>query len=100
MIKHIVMWKFKDSAHGNDRATNARLTKEKLESLRGRIPGLLAIEVGLDSSASANSGDVVLYSEFVDANALKVYQSHPLHQAVVPFVAEASSERRVVDYEA
>ena len=100
MIKHIVMWKFKDSAHGNDRATNARLTKEKLESLRGRIPGLLAIEVGLDTSATANSGDVVLYSEFVDANALTIYQAHPLHQAVVPFVAEASSERRVVDYEA
>ena len=27
MIKHIVMWKYKESAHGNDRATNARMTK-------------------------------------------------------------------------
>ena len=100
MIKHIVMWKFKDSAHGNDRASNARMAKERLESLRGRIPGLLAIEVGVDVSATANSCDVVLYTEFADADALKVYQAHPLHQAVVPFVAEAASERRVVDYEA
>ena len=27
MIKHIVMWKYKEFAHGNDRATNARMTK-------------------------------------------------------------------------
>lgn len=99
MIKHIVVWKFKDSAHGNDRATNARLTREKLESLRGRIPGLLHIEVGLDFSATASSGDVVLVSEFESRAALATYQSHPLHQAVVPFVAEAALERRVVDYE-
>lgn len=99
MIKHIVTWKFKDSAHGNDRATNLRLTKEKLESLRGRIPGLLAIEVGIDYSATPNSGDAVLYSEFASREALAVYQAHPLHLAIVPFVGEAASERRMVDYE-
>ncbi len=98
MIKHIVVWKFKDSAHGNDRATNARLTKEKLESLRGQIPGLLHIEVGLDFSAGVASGDAVLVSEFASREALAVYQAHPLHQAIAPFVAEAASERRVVDY--
>lgn len=100
MIKHIVTWKLKDTAHGNDRATNARLTKEKLESLRGKIPGLLQIEVGLDFSATAASADAVLYSEFASREALAAYQVHPLHQAIVPFVAEAASERRVVDYEA
>jgi Stress responsive A/B Barrel Domain len=99
MIKHIVMWKFKDSAHGNDLATNARLTREKLESLRGRIPGLRSIEVGLDFSATPNSAHVVLYSEFDSREALAVYQAHPLHQAIVPFVAEAATERRLVDYE-
>lgn len=98
MIKHIVMWKFKDQAHGNDLVTNARLTKEKLEGLRGQIPGLLAIEVGLDFSRQAASADVVLYSEFTDEQALQGYAAHPLHQAIVPFVVEAASERRVVDY--
>jgi quinol monooxygenase YgiN len=99
MIKHIVMWKLKDSAHGNDRATNARLTKEKLESLRGQIPGMLRIEVGLDFSATPNSADLVLYSEFTSREALAGYQAHPLHQAIVPFVAEATTERRLVDYD-
>ena len=100
MIKHIVMWRFKESAHGHDRATNLRLAKEKLESLRGKIPGMLSISVGLDYSATPNSSDLVLFSEFTDREALAVYQAHPLHQAIVPFVGEAASERRLVDYEA
>jgi hypothetical protein len=28
LIKHIVFWRLKDSAHGNDKGTNARLIKE------------------------------------------------------------------------
>ena len=99
MIKHIVIWKLKDSAHGNDRSTNARLAKEKLESLRGQIAGLRAIEVGIDFSATASSADMVLYSEFDSREALAAYQNHPLHQAIVSFVGPAISERRMVDYE-
>ncbi|MBL8335143.1 MAG: Dabb family protein [Rhodoferax sp.] len=99
MIKHIVMWKFKETAHGQDLATNARQTRDRLESLRGQIPGLLHIEVGLDFSATPNSAHVVLYSEFESREALAVYQAHPLHQAIVPFVVEAATERRLVDYE-
>ncbi|NTU45538.1 MAG: Dabb family protein [Chlorobiaceae bacterium] len=99
MIKHIVMWQLKDAAHGNDSQTNARLIQQKLEALRGRIQGMLAIEVGLDFSRSESSGDVVLYTEFVDRQSLDAYQIHPLHQALKPFIGEASRERRVVDYE-
>jgi Stress responsive A/B Barrel Domain len=98
MIKHIVIWRLKEHAHGNDRATNARLIKEKLESLRGQIPGLLAIEVGLDFSATAESGDVVLYSEFADLHALEAYHTHPAHLAVAPFVSESRASRQLVDY--
>jgi hypothetical protein len=99
MIKHIVMWKLKEHAAGNDRATNARLLQERLEALEGKIPGLLKIEVGLDITGAEEAADVVLYSELADWQALEDYQKHPLHQAVVPFVGEIRSERRVVDYE-
>lgn len=99
MLKHIVFWRLHDHALGHDRATNARLIKEKLEALRGRIPGLLAIEVGLDVSGAADAADVVLYSEFVDRAALAAYQAHPEHEALKPFVAAVRAERRVVDYE-
>ncbi|MEK6749604.1 MAG: Dabb family protein [Pseudomonadota bacterium] len=99
MIKHIVMWRLKESAHGNDKGANARLIKEKLEALNGRIPGLLKMEVGIDFSVAEDGSDVVLYSEFVSRAALDAYQAHPEHQAIVPFVAQVRSERRVVDYE-
>ncbi len=99
MIKHIVMWRLKEKANGVDKASNARLIKEKLEALRGRIPGLLALEVGLDYSATENSSDLVLYSEFESRSALDAYQEHPAHKAVMPFVLEVRAERRQVDYE-
>ncbi|HEY2903395.1 MAG TPA: Dabb family protein [Polyangia bacterium] len=99
MVKHIVLWRLKETAHGNDKATNARLIKEKLEALRGQIPGMIRIEVGLDFSRSEQSGDVVLYSEFESRAALDSYQEHPAHKAVMPFILEARAERRLVDYE-
>ncbi len=98
MIKHIVMWKLKDEAHGNDKATNAKLIKEKLEALAGKIEGLLKIEVGIDILGGGNF-DVVLYSELSKKEDLEIYQNHPLHQAVLPFVREAVIDRKAVDFE-
>lgn len=99
MIKHIVMWKLKDEAPGNSKAVNAALIKEKLESLRGKIDGLLKIEVGIDFLGGGNF-DVVLYSELQSKDTLDVYQNHPLHQAILPFVREVVTDRKAVDYEA
>ena len=99
MIKHIVMWRLKDHAEGNDKTANAQLIKSKLEALRGQIEGVLAIEVGIDFSATEASADVVLYSEFTDRAALAAYQAHPAHQAVVAFIKEVVNTRHLVDYE-
>ena len=99
MIKHIVFFRLKDQAHGNDKAENARLFKAKLEALQGIVPGLLRIEVGIDFSKTGSSADVALYSEFASREALAAYTAHPAHQAVLPFLAEARTERQVCDYE-
>jgi quinol monooxygenase YgiN len=96
MIKHIVAWRLSED---NDQAVSAAQIKELLEGLRGQIPGLLHIEVGVNVVTDVNAADVVLYSEFTDLEALKTYQAHPLHQAVVPKVKALTTERRSVDYE-
>lgn len=93
------MWKLKEEAHGNDKAANATLIKEKLEALRGQIEGLISIEVGIDVLGEGNF-DVVLYSEVEDMAALDFYQKHPLHQALLPFIREAVVSRCAVDYKA
>ena len=99
MVKHIVAWRLKDPALGRGKAENARLMKEKLEALRGRIPGLRRLEVGLDFSAGENSSDIVLVTDFESRAALAAYMIHPEHQAVVAFVSQIVAERRLVDYE-
>lgn len=99
MIKHIVIWKLKDEAHGNSKRVNALRIKEKLEALKDKIPEIQRIDVGIDFSNTPESGDVVLYMEFNSREDLQVYQNHPEHQAVIPFIREARLERRVVDYE-
>jgi hypothetical protein len=99
MIKHIVFWKLKEQANGLNKVENAAAIKQNLEALNGQIEGLIHLEVGLDFLGSAESADLILYSEFESKEALEFYASHPLHKAVMPFIAEARSERRVVDYE-
>lgn len=99
MIKHIVMWKLKAEAQGNTAPENARIMKERLEALNGRIPGLKMIEVGIDFSRTPMSFDIALYSEFESPKALDDYQVHPEHMAVRKFVSEVIEGRHIVDYE-
>ncbi|MCG3202945.1 MAG: hypothetical protein NFCOHLIN_02831 [Gammaproteobacteria bacterium] len=98
MLKHIVMWRVRATAE-RTQAENAAEMKRALEALRGRVPGLLAIEVGINTIPGSDSSDVVLYSEFADRGTLAAYQNHPEHERVAEFVKEVRVERRVVDYE-
>lgn len=98
MVKHIVFWKLKEEAHGNDKATNAQLIKSKLEDLNNKIEGVIKIEVGIDFLGGGNY-DVALYSELTNKETLDIYQNHPLHQALLPFIREAVSDRKAIDFE-
>lgn len=95
MTKHIVMWKIKDE----NKADNALKIKNGLEGLKGKIDGLLDIEVGINTNPSDMAFDVVLFSSFTDQAALDSYQSNPLHLEVAGFVRSVAEERHVVDYE-
>ncbi len=92
MVRHIVMWKLKNRADGS------RL-KEALEAMRGQVPGLMDIRVGLDFLHSDQSADMVLIADLENRAALDVYQQHPLHQAVIPMMRKATLSRTVVDFE-
>ena len=95
MIKHIVMWKFKNNVLEADK----REMKRQLKALKGVVPTLLKIEVGLDLSCKDASMDMVLYSEFNGFDDLKAYATHSAHLKVVKFVKPLVSDRAVVDYE-
>ena len=98
MIKHVVMWKLKESALGASKNENALRMKRELESLSTVIPSIQAIEVGVNVTPSSAAFDVVLIATFEDEKGLNEYLSHPRHEEVGAFVAEVRLERIVVDY--
>ena len=95
MIKHIVMWKFMDDVVEADTLEMKRL----LESLKGVVPSLLQIEVGMDVVGMDASKDMVLTTLFNSLSDLQAYADHPAHLKVVEFVKPLVCERAVVDYE-
>jgi quinol monooxygenase YgiN len=95
MLKHVVIWKVKDPAQ---RDAHAAAVRQALEGLRGRIPGLLAIEVGTDIGCDKSGQDVVLYSEFADRAALDAYQDHPLHQDAKNVIGPLLTNRVAIDW--
>ncbi|MEB3829159.1 Dabb family protein [Phormidium sp. CCY1219] len=99
MIKHIVMWRLKDTAEGASRDENARKMKAMLLALKDSIAEIKQIEVGMNALASPAAYDVVLYSAFESFDALQRYQKHPEHEKCKEFIGKIVSDRAVVDYE-
>ena len=96
MLKHVVTWNVKDKTR---KAAHCARAKEALEGLRGKIPGLVAIECGSDIGSGSTAADFILLSEFTDAAALAVYQEHPLHLVAKAVVAAVMTDRRSVDWQ-
>ena len=95
MIKHIVMWTVKGEVAEADKLE----MKRQLESLKGVVPSLVDIEIGMNFADGDAAMDMVLYSEFQSVEDLKAYAGHPEHLKVVGFVKPLVCERAVVDYE-
>lgn len=99
MLKHIVMWRFKEGAAGKSRVEHAQYMKEHLEALVGVVPEIISMEVGVNNNPSATAYDAVLVSLFDDSEALGRYKVHPAHQAVAAYCKEVRELRADVDYE-
>lgn len=97
MIKHIVMWDLRGDTPRHT-AEAAALVKRTFEGLRGKVPGLLHIEVGIDASDVDYACDVVLYSEFASRQALADYASHPEHLHAREALGDLRIARHQVDY--
>jgi hypothetical protein len=97
MIRHIVMWNVRGDTPQEKARGIARLQRS-FEGLRGRIPGLLHLEIGVDVSRIDYACDVVLYSEFESQAALDAYGTHPEHLRVKDEVADLRIARHQVDY--
>ena len=97
MLRHYVFLKYRE---GTD---DAHVTAfcEQMRALPNRIADILHLEVGRDELHDARSWDVVLIMVFASVEALRAYQRHPEHRAVMafndPFVADVASIDFVVE---
>lgn len=98
MIKHIVMWNVAGETRA-ERERTADFVRSRFEALRGKVPGLLHLEIGLDHSQVDYACDVVLYSEFESQAALDAYATHPEHVRVRGELGQLRIARHQVDYE-
>lgn len=96
-IKHIVMWNLRGESP-QEKAKAIDLLRGKFESLLGKIPGLLHLEVGVDSSGADYACDVVLYSVFDSQESLVSYATHPAHLRVRDELGDLRISRHQVDY--
>ena len=66
MIRHIVLFRLKDKS-----PENLRATAELFYSLRGKVPGLISVETGVDFYRTERSYDIALVCTFTDRAALE-----------------------------
>ena len=92
MVKHIVLYKFKE---GVDHEEAIKIIDGALTPLVGKIPGLNHLEVRLAFSGM----DYALYSEFESRKALEAYAVHPLHQEAKTHFSHLLDSRVAADYE-
>ena len=99
MIRHVVMWKLKDSAEGKSREENIELIRKELYALLPIIPEIKKMEIGFDVKRTDASADLVLETEFDSLDTLAIYAEHPEHLAVGAFVRAVTNTRVVIDFE-
>ena len=92
MVKHIVLYTFKE---GVDKKDAVKLIASVLEPLAGKIPGLLHMEI----RQAFQGMDYALYSEVESAQALKDYAKHPLHLEAKEHFFHLLDSRVAADYE-
>jgi len=93
------MWNIQGGS-GEGKAASIERVKAAFEALRGQIPGLLHLEIGVDRSGVDYACDVVLYSEFESQAALDAYAVHPEHLRVRREIEGLRVARHQVDYAA
>lgn len=93
MIRHIVMWKFRE---GTEREQEEFLTR--LAGLYGVIPQIRSLQVARNVGPESNY-DAVLCSEFESMEDVALYRDDPRHKAVSALCKSIRVDRVAMDYE-
>ena len=95
MLTHIVIWKYREEAGGEERAEHVA----RLRALAGLIPEVQSLAVGFDVLRLPRSYDVGLVAVFRDRAGLDAYTVHPEHAAAAELGRSLSASIASVDFE-
>lgn len=100
MVKHIILWTLKSDLSDKEKENVKKDIKDGLESLKGKIPGLVDIKVTTIGRLSSSTADLMLDSTFENREALAFYSTHPEHVTVADSkVCPFTSARSCLDFE-
>lgn len=97
MIKHIVLWKFRQELSENEKQSAREKIKFELENLNSVIKGIVSIKVNIDL-IDTSTCDAILETLFDTKESLINYKEHPEHIKVSSFVKEVVETRLCADY--
>lgn len=98
MVKHIVIWDFKDGLSPAEKQAHGQTMKAELENLKNLIDGIVELRVVTNPLDTSNA-EIMLYSAFTDEAALRSYIDHPEHKRVGTFVRSVTQGRKAIDFE-
>ena len=95
MLQHYVVLKYREGTS----AAHVDAFCERMLALRSAIPEIRHIEIGRDQLHDARSWDLVMSMAFESVVALRAYQTHAGHIAVMAFNDPFVTHVATVDYE-
>ena len=98
MVKHIVMFKLKETLSAEEKMDVMNRFKTAIEALPATINVIRKVFVGLNING-AETWDICLESEFDTLEDVKAYAVHPDHVAAAGILKDAKLDRACVDYE-
>lgn len=97
MVRHIVLFRLKESLSQAEKRDIAVRFKTAIEALPEVIGFIGKIEVGLNINENEKF-DIALYSEFETLDEVKAYSAHPSHVAAAGILTGHVNERACVDF--
>lgn len=97
MVKHIVMFKLKDSLSVNEKKACIESFKQAIEDLVNVIDFIRAIRVSGNINPD-EAWDICLESEFDTLEDVKRYAVHPAHVTAASLLKDTKESRACVDF--
>ena len=95
MLHHYVLIKYREATP----AEHVETFCARMLALPSMLDGIEHLEIGRDQLHDARSWDLILIMQFQSISALRGYQQHPEHRAVMQFNDPQVAQIASVDFE-